>query len=61
MKENARQGFWNGNKPPFGYDTIEAERRGDKAKKKLVINEAEATVVRHVFDLYRGIEGMQYG
>lgn len=61
MKENARQGFWNGSRPPFGYDAIEAERRGDKVKKKLAINEAEAIIVRRVFDLYRGIEGPQYG
>jgi len=30
MKENARQGFWNGSLPPFGYRTVEAGRRGDK-------------------------------
>ena len=28
MKENARQGFWNGASPPLGYQVIEAERRG---------------------------------
>ena len=27
-KENARQGFWNGSKPPFGYRTVEVEERG---------------------------------
>jgi len=36
MKENARQGFWNGSKPPFGYKAVAAEKRGDKIKKKLV-------------------------
>ena len=61
MKENARQGFWNGSRPPFGYAAIEAERRGEKVKKKLAIREPEAAIVRRIFDLYRGIEGLQYG
>ena len=26
MKENARQGFWNGSTAPFGYRTVEVER-----------------------------------
>jgi AAA domain/Recombinase len=46
---------------PFGYAAIEAERRGEKVKKKLAINEAEAAIVRRIYDLYRGIEGLQYG
>jgi site-specific DNA recombinase len=61
MKENARQGFWNGSRPPFGYDAVEAERRGEKIKKKLAINDAEAKTVIRVFDLYRGLEGLQLG
>ena len=61
MKENARQGFWNGSRSPFGYAAVEAERRGEKVKKKLAINEEEAPVARRIFDLYRGIEGLQYG
>jgi site-specific DNA recombinase len=61
MKENARQGFWNGSRPPFGYAPVEAERRGEKVKKKLAINEPEAAIVRRIFGLYRGIEGLQYG
>jgi len=28
MRENAKQGFWNGARPPFGYRTEEAGRRG---------------------------------
>lgn len=52
MKENARQGFWNGSPPPFGYETIEAERRGEKIKKRLSILESEARTVRTIFDLY---------
>jgi len=47
--------------PPFGYASIEAERWGEKVKKKLAICEPEAAIVRRIFDLYRGIEGLQYG
>jgi site-specific DNA recombinase len=28
MKENARQGFWNGALPPIGYRIIAGEQRG---------------------------------
>ena len=30
MKENARQGFWNGSHPPLGYRVITAEQRGER-------------------------------
>ncbi len=33
MRENARQGFWNGSLPPFGYRTQEAGRRVTKSKR----------------------------
>jgi len=38
MKENARQGFWNGSHPPYGYRVVEAERRGHKLKKRLELD-----------------------
>jgi DNA invertase Pin-like site-specific DNA recombinase len=53
MKENARQGFWNGSQPPYGYRVVEAERRGHKFKKRLELDPAEAEVVREIFRLYR--------
>ena len=52
MKENARQGFWNGSRPPFGYKTIETEQRGQRAKKKLAIDAVEAEQVRLMFRLF---------
>ena len=52
MKENARQGFWNGSMAPLGYRLIEAEKRGTKVKKKLAIDPVEAETVRLVFNLY---------
>jgi site-specific DNA recombinase len=52
MKENARQGFWNGSRPPLGYKTVEAETRGQRVKKKLAVDPVEAEVVRLVFRLF---------
>ncbi|WP_332712782.1 recombinase family protein [Pelagibacterium mangrovi] len=52
MKENARQGFWNGATPPLGYKIIKAERRGHKIKKKLDIDSVEAETVRQIYRLY---------
>jgi site-specific DNA recombinase len=52
MKENARQGFWNGATPPLGYKLIEAEKRGAKVKKKLEVDPVEAETVRLIFKLY---------
>ena len=52
MKENARQGFWNGATPPLGYKLIEVEKRGAKIKRKLDIDPVEAETVRLIFRLY---------
>jgi site-specific DNA recombinase len=52
MKENARQGFWNGATPPLGYRLIEAEKRGAKIKKKPAVDPVEAETVRLIFKLY---------
>ncbi|WP_292617915.1 MULTISPECIES: recombinase family protein [unclassified Nitrobacter] len=52
MKENAKQGFWNGASPPLGYNLVEAERRGQKIKKHLAIDPVEAETVRLIFHLY---------
>ncbi|PWB93855.1 recombinase family protein [Methylosinus sporium] len=51
MVANAKEGFWNGAAPPYGYKTIVAEVRGKKQKKKLEVDEVEAPVVRRIFDL----------
>ena len=61
MRENARQGFWNGSRAPFGYHTTKAGRRGHRIKKVLVIDEAEAALVRRIFALHLGIEGAVLG
>ena len=61
MRENARQDFWNGARIPFGYFVEEAERRGVKAKKRLMILEPEAAVVKGIFDLAIGRHGPAFG
>ncbi len=54
MKENARQGFWNGALPPIGYRIVEAtEQRGHRTKKTLEIDPIQAETVRLIFRLAR--------
>ena len=54
MKENARQGFWNGALPPIGYRIVEAsEPRGHRTKKTLEIDPVQAETVRLIFRLAR--------
>jgi len=55
LKENARQGFWNGALPPIGYRVVDAEKRGAKVKKKLEIDPLHADTVRLAFK--RSLEG----
>jgi DNA invertase Pin-like site-specific DNA recombinase len=52
MKENARQGFWNGATAPLGYRLVEAGRRGAKIKKKLEVDPVEAETVQLIYKLY---------
>ncbi|MCJ8013379.1 recombinase family protein [Paenibacillus sp. KQZ6P-2] len=47
-----KQGKWTGGKAPFGY-------RYDKATKTFSQYEAELTIVRRVYELYRNREGFQ--
>ena len=57
MRESAKQGFWNGAKPPLGYRIVEAERRGSKIKKRLEIDPVDADLVRLIFRLYAEGDG----
>ena len=59
---NARAGYWNGGPVPFGYRSQTVTMEGKKERKKLVIIEEEATVVRKIFDLAsRGLNGQAMG
>jgi site-specific DNA recombinase len=51
LKENARQGFWNGSLPPIGYRVVAAEQRGTKVKKKLEVDPLHADTVRLIYRL----------
>jgi len=54
MKENARQGFWNGSLAPIGYRIVESsEQRGHRTKKTLEIDPLQAETVRQIFRLAR--------
>ena len=52
MKENARQGFYNGSRVPLGYAVEDVEKRGHRTKKRLVVDPVEAETVRLIFKLY---------
>lgn len=52
MRENARQGFYNGSPVPLGYRTEEVEKRGARVKKRLEVDAVEAELVRLIFKLY---------
>jgi DNA invertase Pin-like site-specific DNA recombinase len=58
MKENARQGFWNGSLPPIGYRIVEAtEQHGHRTKKTLEIDPIQVETVRLIFRLAREGDG----
>ena len=61
MKANAERGFWNGSRAPFGYATETVCFQGHREKKKLVVFEGEAEVVRRIFDLADGVDGPARG
>ena len=51
LKENARQGFWNGSLPPIDYRVVAAEQRRVKVEKKLEINPLHADTVPLIYRL----------
>lgn len=59
MRKSARNGFFTGSKPPFGYKSVDTAIVGhDGFRKVLQVNDEEAEIVREIFDLY---EGDKYG
>ncbi len=64
MKENARQGYFNGSHAPYGYQAIVTDIAGSRGrkKKKLAIDESESGIVRMAYDLYlNGHQGREMG
>ncbi len=53
MKENARQGFFNGSTAPYGFRAVEVDHMGNKGKKKrLEVDPSEAAIVNTIYRLY---------
>ena len=63
LRANAEQGFFNGSKPPYGYQSIKTDipsRTG--YKKRLAIDVQEAEVVKLIFKLsLQGEDGISWG
>jgi DNA invertase Pin-like site-specific DNA recombinase len=59
MKENARQGFFNGSRAPYGYQAVATDVSGARGrkKKKLEIEETEGNIVRLAYGLYQNGHG----
>lgn len=54
-RANARNGFYNGAVAPFGYKRVPTNAPGNGGfRKVLEIDEAEAEIVREIFDRYEG-------
>jgi len=52
-RQKAREGKWNGGFAPYGYKLVKGEEKGGG---KLIIEEAEAEIVRTIFDKYANTE-----
>ena len=64
MQENARQGYWNGSQPPYGFRVIETDAVGNRGRKKrrLEVHPVEAEIVRQIYALYlQGHDGRPLG
>jgi DNA invertase Pin-like site-specific DNA recombinase len=64
MQENARQGYWNGSQPPYGFRAVETDAIGNRGRKKrrLEIHPVEAEIVRQIYTLYlSGHDGRPLG
>ena len=52
MRENARKGYFNGSRPPYGYKVEKTSDERGNPKNILVINEDEAVIVKRIFEMY---------
>lgn len=57
LAENARQGYFNGGPPPFGYRSVVAGPSGNRERKILVLSHSEAAIVRDIYTLYNHGKG----
>ena len=64
MQENARQGYWNGSVPPFGYRAVATDTVGNRGRRKrrLEVDPVESETVREIYRLYlAGRDGQVLG
>lgn len=48
MKKNARQGYFNGSRTPYGFTAVQLDSKGNKRKKKrLEVDPDEAAIAIH--------------
>jgi len=59
MVENARKGYRNGGFPIYGYRNVRIFDEKGNAKTKYEVNEAEAKVVKLIFELYAKGNGLK--
>ena len=52
MVENAKRGYWNGQKPPIGFRVVSVPQSKGKDRKKLEIDEEKAYLPRFIFETY---------
>ncbi|MGB3739101.1 MAG: recombinase family protein [Pontixanthobacter sp.] len=52
MLENARRGYWNGQTPSLGFKTTTVPQPKGKDRKKLMVDEETAPLVRFIFNTY---------
>lgn len=52
MRENARQGYYNGSHPPYGFSVEKVTVSGERRKGKLVPNRGEQEIARELFRSY---------
>jgi len=57
LREELRQGFFPGSRPPFGFTTVPVELRPGVTRRRLVPHETESRVVRELFHLYVASNG----
>ncbi|OGV55530.1 MAG: hypothetical protein A2X49_14290 [Lentisphaerae bacterium GWF2_52_8] len=59
MIENARGGYRNGGLPVYGYQNVRSTDGNGNQKTRYEINEAEARIVRLIFELYAKGNGLK--
>jgi len=54
----AKRGFWMGGNPAYGFSLVEIKDSEGRKRKKLVVNEKEAVIVKRIFEMSAG--GVSY-